>query len=262
MGRERTAFLICLLAIVLIYGCAAFPSDTGHIEGNIILIVLSSAGIILLIDTLIRSGDPYPKLAAILNSNCSPEAFIIETQAMLNKDTTKKRPLDILRLTIYLSKGHYAAGRFQEALDELMKAAGRFPVHASRMMIAQFFHNLFLIYVELDRLDMARGALGRMVAAAHKLKGKTGRLFKQRFIEGIYLIRVATGVYENAENVFMNSFKNAQTNYERVTAAFSLGRVYEHLNKDAEAKDAFEHVVEHGQQLYIAKLAAERLGLS
>lgn len=260
MSRSWIAFLICLLVLAAVFALVTHPINDG-INGSIIVVALSAFGIIPLIIMMIRAGNPYIKLAALLNSNCSPEAFIIETQTMLSMEKVKKRPLDILKLTVYLSRGHYAAGRYEDALDELMKAAGRFPAHASRSMIAQFFHNLFLIYVELDKLDMARGALGRMVAAAHKLKGKTGRLFKQRFIEGIYLIRVATGVFENAEDVFKNSFKSAQTNYERVLAAFTLGKVYGHLKKDAEEKDAYVYVVEHGEKLHIAKLAAEHLGL-
>jgi hypothetical protein len=263
-SKRRSIFALFLISLIWIYYIIAISTGAWGLSDNIIVFILSAvvtvALIIGLIIGLAGRTDPYPKLIKILYDSCSPEDFVAETRTQLDKEKGKKYSFKRSKLLICLGTGNYAAGKYQEALDELLKAVGQSSIRVSRAVAAGFFHLLFLIYVELDKLDMAREALGKMIAAAHKLKGKTGRLFKQRFVDGIYLLRVATGVYENADTVFMNSFKTARNNYERVTAAFMLGRVYEHFGQEAEMKDAFEYVVEHGEKLYIVKLAAKRLG--
>lgn len=250
-----------MLVFAIIFSLVTLPTGSGDIKGNIIIIVLCSAGIISLSKMLIRGIDPYPKLAALLSHYCLPEVLIIETQKLLGKEEAKDFSRSRFTLMIYLSKGYYAAGRFHEALS-VLKTAEHFSRRIRGTVIARFYNLLVLIYVELGNLDMAREALGKMTAVSHKLKGKVGRLYKWKFVEGIYLIRVATGIYENAEKVFVNSFKSAQTNYDRVTAAFTLGRLYEHFGQNAETQHAYKYVAEHGEKLYIAKLAVERLGVN
>ncbi len=259
--KQRLILGLIAVSAMWVYCIISILKGAWGIYIGIIALTLLSSAAAALITSLTREKDPYPKLINILYESCSPEAFVIEMRTQLDKEKGKRFSFKKNKLLICLGTGNYAAGRYQEALDELLNAVGRSPIRVSRAVAAGFYHLLFLIYVELDKLDMAREALGKMIAAAHRLKGKAGRLFKQRFAEGIYMLRVATGVYENADAVFMNSFKSARNNYERVTAAFMLGRIYEHFGQNAETKGAFEYVVEHGEKLYIAELAAKRLGL-
>ncbi len=258
--KRRLILGLFLIFFVWMYYIIVILTGAWGFRDSIIILILFSAATAVLIVRLVKEADPYPKLMKLLYDDCSPEAFLKETRTLLDK-RIKKGSMKRNKLLICLCTGHYAAGRFQEALDELLKAVGKTPIKTSRAIAASFFHLLFLIYTELDKLDLAREALGRMIAAAHRLKGKTGRSFKLSFVEGIYLLRVSTGVYENADTVFLNSFKTARSNFERAMSAFMLGRIYEHFGQAKETKEMFEYVVEHGEKLHIAKLAAERLGL-
>jgi tetratricopeptide (TPR) repeat protein len=229
--------------------------ETSHLMGLIVLSVII-AFILLLV---FKHNNKYEMVLALLYHFCMPERFITKIQNILTEEERKKRPKDKYRLLLYLAKGYYAAGKFQEAMDTI-NGIELFYHYKNAGYIAGYFHNKFLISLELERQDIAWGSLVKMREAIINIKKRKFQdQYTRLYTEDIHILNVEKGNYEGAEEMFISMFKRGQTNYECSFASFLLGVVYAHLGNEDDAKFYYKYVVEYGNKLYIADKAAELL---
>ena len=57
----------------------------------------------------------------------------------------------------------------------------------------------------------------------------------------------------------MATIDKAESNYARVSTTLELGRVFAHFGRTDEARQAFEYVLSHGNQLHAVTQAREAL---
>lgn len=254
--KHRLIIGLLFITLIWIYYIVMIFTE-GAKEKLFILVILSVTTAVIVL-WLVRENSKNRKLMELLEQDCSPEAFVMETRTMLAKEKKKKNSRKKEGLLICIGVGLNAMGRYEEALCE-MNSDHMPQKRCTKRNLAEYYHCLFLNYVELGRLDMAEDALADMKEAT---KTTGDRRLKNKYKQDVHLLNIARGNYENAKGIFLEEYSKARTKYERVCAAYILGVICSKIGSDEDAKEAFEYVVENGNKLHIVKLATEQLGLS
>lgn len=200
------------------------------------------------------------KVSPLLLNDCDPEKFLGAVYASMPPGRPK-RPQYIWTMLLY--EGHYAAGRYADALDELIFLSGSKRGLTNSFQKAGYQLNLAEVSTALGKLEEAGQALERckLIFEHDKIYAKLKDSLQKTYRFELYKQQVAQSNDNGAEAVFKERFAEAQHEYNRVGAKYHLALFFQHTGKAEKAKEAFEYVVAHGNRLHIAALAREQLGL-
>lgn len=260
--KHRLILCLLLIAILWIFLIVRIFTDALNFAFNLAALIFLSACDAAITVYLVKDSGKYRKLNELLERDCNPEAFVAEIRAAMDREAERKRPGDRQKLSIYLAGGLYAWGRFQEALDALITAEPSTRGAYGKADTVRWHHYLLLVCLKLGKPDTAAKAAADLKQALGSMgNGSKARLLRRKYDEDLCLLEMAEGNFEGAEDVFREAFLRAQSNYERVSAAYNRASVYEHLGRDAQAREFYAFVAKNGNGLFITKKAAERLGL-
>ena len=192
-----------------------------------------------------------------LLKECDPDPFI-EAYTYISQRLAGKKGNNYYY--ILLSIGLVSSGRFDEALRMLEKCGSFVQNRAGRYQKALYHISLFDVYLGLENKDKA--------AYHHNICRERIPMLPSKKIRSaltlgcdrnVYEMRMAGGDFNGTEDVFLDALKNAKSNYERVSAQYTLGRIYAHAGQIDKARAAFAYAAENGNKLYVAAQAREKL---
>lgn len=200
------------------------------------------------------------KVSPLLLNDCDPEKFLGAVYASMPPGRPK-RPQYIWTMLLY--EGHYAAGRYEEALDELVLLSGAKRGLTNSYQKAVFQLTLAEVNTALGEKNVARQALEQcnQIMEHEKIHTRLKEALCKAYLYELSNQRIAQGIYDGAESVFEAAFAEAKHEYGRISAKYRLALIYQHADEAEKAKAGFEYVVEHGNRLHFAALAREQLGL-
>lgn len=258
--KRRLIISLIIFAILLVFYIVKAATAPSGLASNFFAIALLCVGVAVISAFLTNGRDKYRKLYERLERDCDPEAFMMEAGTLLKQEADRKHSRGRFTFILYIAEGMYAAGKYQEAVDTLISAEPSTQEKDGKANAARWYHLLCLACLELGKLDTAKKALAGMKQALGALKpGKAASLYERRYNEDTHILGLAEGNAEGAEQTFREMFLTAQSNYERVFAAFMRGKVCRQLGRDDEAAEYFGYVVHSGGKLYITKQAVEYL---
>ncbi|MCL2857957.1 MAG: hypothetical protein FWE19_09670 [Oscillospiraceae bacterium] len=207
----------------------------------------------------------HRKLAKInqLMYDCDLESFLAISEGLAKRRTEKTtNTLMLLNLAAaYIFTGNNtAAGRLLYGID-----AGRFTRAAQTRLEAQceliYHNNFFEYYYRFNDLTAAAQALEQMkrILQSSKLSRSARNTYSGFLLRQQHLLNIANGDYDNAEQVFDLAFEKGRHMLDRVSAKYTLGRIYLHQGKTIEAERAFAYAVMHGGSSIFKVSAAQRL---
>lgn len=189
------------------------------------------------------------KVLASLTDECDPEKCVASYKTIIKQKNLKKSVVTFLLLS--LSNALREAGKKEEAM-KLLKGINNFPNNKfGNEYKAVYFSYLFSTYIENGELENASYALDNMknTLKSSKLSEVSRQRYYNVYIQRQSLLKIKKGNFDGAEDIFKLMFEVAKNNYERVSAKLTLGIIYLHYGKQAEAKEAFEFVVSNGNKL-------------
>ena len=253
----RIAFLLIYLSLFVLLLVLVVQGRTQMLPVLVFAIVV----MLYFIGTKYFSYRKNKKTTALLTQQCDPDAFIEQTQCRLNNVSHKNMTPYVMMLRLSLGAGFSAAGRYDEAL-----AAKQFDTalitndRLGRVMRYTYYQNLFSDCISLKLLDQAQQALQRLNSVVNSEKNrKLSEYMRRNYHYNHCRFAIENGRYEGAEAVFQEMFDNAESNYTRVIAMYTLGLVYEHIGQTDKAHEAFNYVITHGNKLHAVILAKQHL---
>lgn len=190
----------------------------------------------------------------ILYTRCDPDRYL---SVMIKNYPKKHGKYPGYDIALKIVQGLCAAGRFEEALDELNKTDD-FPASIFNESRKKFYYEyLVLIHTSLNNIAEAETALEalKQIAYYKDLSIARQKRIKKQYEDSAMLLGVAKGEFTGAEEYFTDKFKAAKNNFTRVTAKYYLGIIYSHFGDEAKASEAFEYAAANGSKLYVASLA-------
>jgi tetratricopeptide (TPR) repeat protein len=246
----------CFLAYFLVPVLLGYET----LEDNLAFIVLFSLTTSSMIGKQLCVNYRFKKVNNLLSQQCDPDAYIEETQKLLDKATKRGQTASISVFRINLNVGLVAAGRFEEALAVMPDPTLFKNDRTGRVSRVTFHHNNFVTLLALGNMEQAALALAHMHDSLNVLKGD--KLYEMALhhsqLDDIRF-EMMNGHFENAEKTYRNVVDKAKSNIERVSAMLRLGETYQHYGRNGEAREAFEYVVAHGNKLYAVTLAKQHL---
>ncbi len=250
------AINFCFFAYYLVQVLVGYKT----LEENLAFIVLFSVSTSLMIGKHLFVNYKYKKINNLLTQQCNPDAYIEETQKLLDKAAKRGQTGNTSVLRINLKVGLVAAGRFEEALAVMPYPTLFKNDRIGRIISVTLHHNNFVTLLALGNMEQAALELANL---HDSLKALTGDKHYKMALHHSQLddirFKMINGHFENAENAYRNVFDKAKSNIERVSAMLRLGETYQHYGRNEEAREAFEYVVAHGNKLHAVTSAKERL---
>ena len=199
-----------------------------------------------------------------LLDNCDLESFTAHCERMLKscaKGTLKGDKSTIVTAMLNLSTAYLVSGNREAAVQVLSEMANFLNNRIEAMQVFLYHNNFFTYYLQDNDLSNAAQSLAQMEQALQSprlLDEERNRLFNV-YAEKQCLLKMANGSYDGSEQIFDLAYQRERSALAKVSAKYVLGRIYLHDGRTAEAKTAFEYVVEHGGTTIHKKKAVERL---
>ena len=201
-----------------------------------------------------------------MNHDCDFQKFIAINYNFLQKNnihrTTKKnkervRTLLLLNLSVaYLNIGdNVSAGQMLSGVDYFSdNSSGA----ASKVV---YYNNMFVYYLRINDIPSATQALEQMDAAlqSSKLRKSDYDRYSTTYISKKHLVNMENGNYDGCEMHFSLMYNIESSILGKVSAKFTLGKIYLHDGKSIEAKQAFEYVINNGGTSYYVVKARDYL---
>jgi hypothetical protein len=199
-------------------------------------------------------------LLPVLIDACDADRFIGEVYGCIAPKQSARPPF-LWAMLLY--DGRYAAGQYGDALRGLneisLKGSGRI----YRQHRAMWLLNLAEISRALTRFEDAENALGEcqsIIRRADFPKNPGEILLRGCELERCAL-HIQQGCLEGAEETMRTQLAETKHEYDRVNAQHWLAEIFERQGEADKAREAREYVAAHGNTLYYAALARERLGI-
>ena len=256
--KIRLAVMIVMLAMYVIL------ADYVYLPVWVALIVsvISAAILIFALRTYLKYA--YRRIDISISDGCDPGPFI-DAYSHLIVRVEKGVAMKGSALWVRLSTGLFAAGRFSDALTALKKCElftrTRSLKDSGRQLKMIYHANLCFGYLAQDNIENAQRQRSAFEKEMFLLKARSKKrpVVQRTYRNMTCLLRMAGGDYDGAEEVFLEALKDAKSNYERVSAQYTLGKIYTNAGQKDKARGAFTYAAENGNKLYIAVQAREKL---
>jgi len=199
------------------------------------------------------------KIAA-LHEDCDIENFLAICGQLYKRRTSKQsKTLASLNLSsAYLMIGdNSAAGRLLHDIG-----ARGFSGHLTVAAYEFVYHNnCFMYYYITGDIPQAARVLGYMeyMLQNGKLPKVSANTFQDFCLRARYALNIENGNYDGAEQFFVEAFEKNKGAMSKVNSKYTLGKIYLHQGRLAEAERAFEYAVEFGGSSIYRARATERL---
>ena len=206
------------------------------------------------------AGTLMKRVDNILFEECEPKKFTEKYEKFIPKMVEALIPY----MRLKLCNGYLAAGE-TAAAKKTVDMARWFPRNKTNNALfrLEYFGNL----VEYNRLvedwaaaDERLGQMKEILAdSTNGMKQKSRDDFRRIYDFQQYAANIARDKFDGAEEFFLTAFDTEKTKLSKVAAKCSLGKVYLHFNKTAEAKAALEYVIANGNTTRYVEEAKELL---
>ena len=202
------------------------------------------------------------RIDALLVDECDPYSCIAEYEKILPRSTSNMRTYVLLELC----GGYLSAGNAETAKKHL-ETVTSFPKNKARNASYRFVHhsNMLSFHILTGDLDSAADHLEQMKEilddGGNGLGEMTRGQLNSHYNSQLYILNVANGVFEGAEEVFLKNLNEGTSRLSTVASRCRLGKVYLHYNRLDEAREAFEYVIENGNKTHHVTEAKELLEL-
>jgi len=198
------------------------------------------------------------KKVQTLQDDCDMEHYIaiVQTFSKKNVDRTMQTFVGLTLSGAYLGIGDNAAA--VAALSKIYY----FPKNRAGATYEVAYHNSFFVYyLRIGDLPAAAQSLLYMDRALQnpKLRPADRDRWRNIYTEKQCLLHMAKEDYDGCEQVFEQAFQRAESAFVRVSAKYTLGKLYLHEGRTREAEEAFTYTATHGGTSVFQKWAAEQL---
>jgi len=164
-------------------------------------------------------------------------------------------------VALNLSTAYILGGNREAGVQTLSKVTVFPNNHMGATQAFTYHNNFFTYYMYGGDIQNATNALMQMEQALQnpKLRNEDRLNFFNIYIEKQCLLKMATGMYDGAEQIFDLSYQRGQTTLAKVSAKYVLAIIYLRYGRAEDAKKAFEYVSEHGGTTYYKKKALRQL---
>ena len=195
-----------------------------------------------------------------LHDDCDVENFLALTQELEKRDVDKTSRTTVL---LNLSTGYLMIGDNVTAGHLLYDIGSkRFPKTQNGARQEFVYHNNGFAYCKnANDIPGAAQALERMgsILQNRKLPKSVRGTCHDFYLKQQCILNIANGNYDGAEELFIAACENDARLIDKVAAKYTLGKIYLHQGRQAEAALAFEYVIEHGGSTIFRMRAVERL---
>ena len=170
----------------------------------------------------------------------------------------KGAEIDIL---LPLSTAYLHCGNNTAAAQTLSKM-NDFPKTREGTGVEFIYHNnWFVYYLRAEKLCLAEQTLAHMEAMLQNGEWDEADLALCSVLctEKRSMLNMANGDYSDCEDVFDAKYEKATDAWDKVIAKYTLGKLYLHQNREAEAVEAFTYVAIHGGFSVYRQTAIEEL---
>jgi len=199
-----------------------------------------------------------------LHNDCDLESYTDAYEAFSRKCKSKIFSVSKTVKTyvaLNLSTAYINAGNYQAA-GEVLAGVRYFSKNRTGVMYQFFYHNnYFVYYIRTNHIHAAEETLGRMklLMQSKKLRKKEKETFSAIYAEKKRLLQMEKGDYSDCQQVFEKAYKEADRTIGKVSYQYTLGKIYLHDGKIAEAEAAFTYAAENGGTSVYKKQALEQL---
>lgn len=216
------------------------------ILAGVITLILISTGYISI--ALFRNK----KRLHLLEDLCDPKAFIEATEHQ--RGITGKDPKINAYLNVDHSAGLILSGKFQEAKDRLLSIDPKYLSHKNGTLLI-YTINLISCYYSLGEIkdadDLYETKMPLLSPVNSKLTLYTKLLIAERFlIHGILL---------ESKEKYKACLEEKVTSRQRLCILYNLAQIDEKSGDFKAAQIKYEEVAKHGNQLWVAKDAQQKL---
>ena len=207
----------------------------------------------------------------ILYDECDPIRFIEKANEDVNRlvaeYAVKRNSIMAKSNALRLAKnnlgtGHYANGDFDKAIKVLED------IKLNERNVNDFVFNT-IVHSNMCSINLQQGNIGKALKHYEAIKAYLASFTKEtqnkKWLEFAIedldaAFDLANGRYEKALKFYKShSQLSSETKYGRVHANFNLAMAYEGVGDIEKQKEHYTYVAEHGNLLYIAKIAKEKL---
>ncbi|MCL2563015.1 MAG: hypothetical protein FWE08_03155 [Oscillospiraceae bacterium] len=191
-------------------------------------------------------------------NDCDAENYVAIYEKFSQKRLNKVVKTYVL---LNLSAGYLAIGNSTEAL-RVLSAIKDFPKRKHKDMYEFVYHNNYCSYhLQTNDIPAATQSLAQMENSLqnHPLPDSVWEKYWDVYSEKRCLLHMANGNYDGSEQVFDLVYQKGESTLHRVSAKYTLAKIYLHYDRTAEAKEALEYVIEHGGTTRYKKQAIQLL---
>ena len=202
----------------------------------------------------------------VMTNDCDFHKYIATMNDLLQKNgkyNTTKRAINRTRtyLLLNLSTAFLNIGD-NATVAQVLSDVNYFPNNRTGAKSkVVYYNNLCLYYLRIKDIPSAAQALEQMNTALQN--GKLRPLTRERYLTFYtgkqFLLNMENGNYDGCKPYFNALYDKETSVLGKVSAKFTLGKIYLHENRTAEAKQAFEYVIANGGASYYANQAKEYL---
>lgn len=211
-------------------------------------------GLIKLIMTCVSRN-----IGSVLYRDCDPIKFTNIQRIIISELQKLKRSRDLTVCHLYICTGLIANGEYEEAFHELEQCGSFRHNKKGTILRCVFYMNHCLVSIHKYETAIAKNYLDLMKKEMAWLKHRSKKRMLKSYLLVSQILNITEGNYYKAGSFFSDRFQKAKNNYHRAFAKFYLGEIYFHNGDALRAKEAFEYATQHGNKLYIAQQARERL---
>ncbi len=251
--RIGYSFSICLLSIIYV-----ILSGTLNVNLTVLFTLLITYLLEMFLVAFIFSViaiKKHDKIISVLNTECDPIKYL-NMYYPLTKSYTNKRTKQLVLLN--LASGYIAVGDYQQARNVLAsidltkcKPAEKIVFHSHITIINIYEGNFAEAEKALDYVTMLIGT-SKIPSIHIEILNKARNLYAAS-------IKIENGYFDEVEQTLLGIIATSENLYQKLSAKYTLAKLYIKQNRLNEAINEMTFVAENGNTLAIAQKAREFL---